>query len=440
MAGGLLQLIYIGTQDIYLTKDPEITFFKYIYKRHTNFSLDTSIENFQSMPGFGKISRFTVPKKGDLLKNITLNIKLPSLNSSNISTINCICGCCSICQLNNNTPSLTYSWANGIGHIIIDYVELQIGGKVIDKHTGEFLDIWTELTQPEEKRYGYNEMIGKKDPACFSVNSFPNSMDLYVPLSFSFCRNIGLALPLISLYNDDIEIFIKFKQFKECWVSNIQNSPAPLNSQLDVTILADYIYLDLDERRKFSQSSHLLLTEQLQYTSQSFNSNCGNPRIDLYFNHPIKQLIWIVQREDVIGPANGLYTENSIVYPAGNDWLNFSSSLIPWLSDGKESFDKGSIYFDGIERVQEFSAKYFRLYLPYQYQTRIPHNYIYTYNFGLKTEELQPSGTCNWSRIEHSHLSLKIKKIDYPYKIRVYAINYNWLLITNGMGSLLYLN
>ncbi len=422
MAGGILQLTYVGEQNIYLTCNPEITFFRTIYKRHTNFSLETCIEAFDSMANFGKKARCIVPKKGDMLKNLTLNVRLPSLN--------------------NNGSQFLYGWANTIGHVIVEYTELYIGGVLIDKQYGEWLEIWVELTQPAEKRSGYNEMVGKKEPHYFAVSSFSGAMELYIPMNFYFCRNVGLAIPIISLQYCQIEFHVKFRDLDQCWVSDQACPPSPTGIQLDATILIDYIYLDLSERHKFAQGSHLYLIEQTQSTFKSFDTNIGNPKIDLDFNHPIKQLVWVIQRNDVIDKANGLQVINNVTYPKGNDWFNYSVCQIPWLAE-RESYDSSSIQFDSEDRVISFPAKYYRLYIPYQYQTRIPTNYIYTYNFAMKPEELQPTGTCNWSRIDTSQILLKMNflgKEKYKYTIKVYATNYNWLLITGGMAGLLFEN
>jgi hypothetical protein len=450
MGGGLIQLIYIGDQNIYLTDKPEITFFKTVYRRHTNFAIETAVEVLSGGTNFGKRSRCILSKKGDLLKNLCMYIKLPSLNKNkNINYTNSgnICNCCTCptCLLNNDTSEdLIYGWANGIGHVIIEYAELVIGGQTIDKQYGEWLEIWMELTQTAEKRTGYYEMIGKKDQASFSYDSFKNELDVLVPLNFWFCRNVGLAIPLISLQYHEVELYVKFRDLNECWVSNKDNAPTPLGGSVDIdaSLLVEYIFLDMNERHKFAQGSHLYLIEQVQTSFNTYDNKTGFVKIDLEFNQPVKQLIWLIQRRDVTNRASGVYNDQYCTYPKGNDWFNYSVSKIPWIGDGKDTFDTASIQFNGEDRVPNMPAKYYRLYQSYYHQTRTPNNMIYSYNFALKPEDHQPTGECNWSRIAHAKLLIKMhssKQSDrYAFDVRVYAHNYNWLMITGGLAGLLF--
>ena len=263
MPGGLIQLIAIGEQDTYLTKQPEITFFKTVYRRHTNFAIETYEEIFNNGTGFDKKITCNIQRYGDLLSNVCLQVELPSLNDTSI-------------------PEKYFSWVNAIGHALIDYVDIEIGGSVIDKQYGEWLEIWSEFTQTAEKRLGYNEMIGKKE-SFNCQNTGP--ITLFIPLNFWFCKNIGLALPLISLQYHSVKINIKFNPFEKCWVSKNCTpkdlKPVDIN-QIKTSLLIDYVFLDLKERKKFAQQSHMYLIEQVQFngdTEYSKNNTIVNIKI-----------------------------------------------------------------------------------------------------------------------------------------------------------------
>ena len=416
MPGGLIQLIAIGAQDAYLTSKPEITFFKTVYRRYTNFAIETIEDIFLNGSSFDKKISCDIPRKGDLLSNICLRVELPSLNTKEDIK-------------NKNTY---FSWVNSIGHAIIDYVEIEIGGRVIDKHYGEWLEIWSELTQTAEKRQGYNEMIGKTDNF---RNQFIHSMSLFIPLNFWFCRNIGLALPLIALQYHEIKLNIKFNPFNKCWIKrkNTPKDKQPINSdKMKASLLIDYVFLDLSERKRFAQNSHLYLIEQLQFNGDiEFPKGNSIINIPLNFNHPIKELFWLIQRHDVVEK---------------NDIFNFSNFL-EYNPNIVETFDSMCLLINGQQRFNELPAKYFRLLQSYYHHTRIPSNYIYTYSFALKPEEHQPTGTCNFSRLANTTIRIVKNKPNFmtqdelhSYSVRIYAVNYNMLMITGGLSGLMFSN
>ena len=446
MPQGTIQLIYAGEQNLYLTQSPQITYFKGLWKRHTNFSMNTIHEFFDNKVAFGNQIRCKLGKNGDLLGKMGIYIKLSGLNNNKNqimhSTPNCPCTC-SKCLLGATDEKITYGWVNSIGHVLLERIDIQIGGQIIDRHYGEWLEIWTELTQTAEKRLGYYEMIGKKDPMAYTVDSFTDKMDLYVPFNFWFCRNIGSALPVMSLIYHDVEIIIKIRDFDKCWVCNKPDVPRP-KAHIDACILADYIYLSLEERRNFYTESHFYLIEQLQVSDNNNSvTNMGRLNIDLNFNHPVKELIWLVQRTDILGPSNGTWP-NDCSYPIGNDHFNFTTSRIPRLSKSQETFACAQIQFSGVDRTAVWPASYFRLWQNYYYHTRIPTaSNLYTYSFSLSPEDVQPAGNCDMGMIDGAKLCLKLlsKHViseTYPITCRIYAINYQILFITGGMAATIY--
>jgi hypothetical protein len=424
MAGGLIQLIAVGSQNTYINTNPKITFFKTSFEKYSNFSMETKELYFDNGAGFDRFTSCKIKREfGDLLSHLTLKIDLPDLGDPN------------------------FSWANAIGHVIIDYVELEIQGQKIDKHYGEWLEIWTELTQPLEKKSGYNEMIGKYDN--FNLNN-NHEMSLLVPMNFSFCRNMGSALPLVCLFYSEIQINIKFRSFNECWVASLdsQGSPPVDIITFKASFLGEFIWLDLRERLKFATENHFYLYEYVQSNIDNSYSKSNNP-INLSFdlNNLVKSLYWVVQRSDVIIQQD--INENSpdpYKFRNGNDWFNYSvyrSRKTPMF----ETIDNASIYFNGMLRMDEQDGKYFRLYQNHYYSTKSPSNFIYTYSMALKPDELHPTGTANMSRLKHLNFKLIRKRANRQfteespeYNLKVYALSYNFLIVSNGMASVLFDN
>lgn len=460
-AGGLIQLVTAtGEQDRYLTGNPEITFFKTVYRRHTNFAIETIDEVFYSGEDFGKQCRCIIPRSGDLISNITLYVNVGSLNpdfyerinknstkphidggaqiDENGNVINTVCECYT-CLEERYKNNLTYGWVNSLGHALIESFWLEIGGQRIDKQYGEWLEIWTELTQTAEKNAGYNQMIGKVDPSAFRATTFTGEMELYIPLTFWFCRNIGLSLPIMALFYHPVELVVNFRKFNELWVSNKKNVAPPVKPRLEGCLLIDYIYLDIEERRQFYEESQIYLIEQLQF-SETCPIIGSSGTIDLYFNHPVKELVWVLQRDDVKDPPDGVFPGTN--YPKGNDLFNFSPFLVRNRTTIEDTFDEGFLQFNGIDRFRRRKASYFRLYHPYNYHTRIPSKYIYVYSFGFRPEEHNPTGQMNFSRVDNSRLTvfMKNRRSFSNYNIRVYATNYNILVISAGMGGILFYN
>ena len=209
-----MQLVAYGAQDVFLTGKPEISFFKVVYRRHTNFAMESIEQTFNGNHAMGNRVTCTISRNGDLVTNMWLECELATENTGNL--------------------------VNSLGHALIEYVELEIGGQRIDKHYGEWLEIWSELTLPEEKRAGFKEMIGRRDAG--RSNNL-ESTKLYVPFQFFFCRNPGLALPLIALQYHEVKINLKFRD-----PENLKNTVSMENVAFADTpkLYVDYVYLDTD--------------------------------------------------------------------------------------------------------------------------------------------------------------------------------------------------
>ena len=427
MGGGLLQLVAYGAQDVYLTGNPQITFFKVVYRRHTNFAIEAIEQTGTGSNSLGSRVSFQITRNGDLIHRVYFYGELQASSTGGGVAL---------------VPN--------VGHKLLKTIELEIGGQRIDKHYSEWLYIWNELSLPIGKRQGYNVMVGANDRNIASRLDASGTYELYVPLEFWFCRNVGLALPLIALQYHEVKINIEYESasaLKDETATNFTyeeevdatrgGTTASLahvtNSRLTGTLTlnkanlwVDYIFLDTDERRRFAQLSHEYLIEQLQFTGSDSITNSGESMksIRMNFNHPCKELIWTVRNN-----AAGVYWNNySTALNNGNDHL-----------DSKNPVTSAKIMLNGNDRFATRKGDYFSLVQPYQHHENTPdkfHQGINVYSFALKPEEHQPSGTLNMSRIDTAVLSLSSS----TGIISIYAVNYNVLRILSGMGGLAYSN
>lgn len=494
MGGGLMQLVAYGAQDIYLTGNPQITFFKVVYRRHTNFAMESIEQTFNGTADFGKRVTCTISRNGDLIHRVYLQATLPAVQ----------------CQ---GTTSRCFRWVNYIGHALIRSVEVEIGGQRIDKQYGDWLNIWNELTQEPGKQVGYDNMVGNTIALTGTGLNNTEKTTLYVPLQFWFCRNPGLSLPLIALQYHEVKIILDFRRKEECYVTTDEVGNCGLNVGTDnsvfcigsleaASLYVDYIYLDTDERRRFAQVSHEYLIEQLQFTGDEAIT-ASQIKMKLNFNHPCKELIWVCQKDSVVEVGINQwnnYTDNfdndSGLTVAANSlgalrtniesgWsaTSFPSDLVvngassarvnplvlptgPGVQIAPVNFDtnnqaaqgadhaglsprnagrnpimRAKLQLNGHDRFSERLGSYFNLVQPYQHHTNIPATGINVYSFALKPEEHQPSGTCNFSRIDNAVLQLQVTpRAAVGSKVRVYATNYNVLRIMSGMGGLAYSN
>uniref|UniRef100_A0A6C0E8F4 Major capsid protein N-terminal domain-containing protein n=1 Tax=viral metagenome TaxID=1070528 RepID=A0A6C0E8F4_9ZZZZ len=412
MSGGLMQLVAYGAQDIYLTGNAQITFFKVVYRRHTNFSIESIEQTFEGDVDFGKKVTVTIARNGDLVTKAMLRVVLPALNQSQNS-------------------STWHGWVNSIGNALIKSVEVEIGGQMIDKHYGEWLEIFGELSYDDASMRVYRSLIGKYESDISLETNALTSKTLYVPLQFWFCRNPGLALPLIALQYHEVKMHFDLRPLRELTRSNVvitnpQDTSGATARIMSASLWLDYIYLDTDERRRFAQVSHEYLIEQVQCNgTEGIKANTSSLNCRLDFNHPCKELLWVINRDT-------LRTANT---STGNNWFNFSSST------GGDTINEAKLLFNGHDRMRARDALYFREVQPFHHHSRAPSKHIYNYSFALKPEEHQPSGTCNMSRLDNVVLNLDFNGVSVvDSKLTVFAPNYNILRIMSGMGGLAYSN
>ena len=520
MAGGLMQLVAYGAQDVYLTGNPQITFWKVTYRRHTNFAMESIEQTFNGQADFGRRVTCTISRNGDLAYRTYLQVTLPEIGQS------------------LSTTDVYARWLDFPGEQLISQVEVEIGGQRIDRQYGDWMHIWNQLTLSKEQERGYHKMVGNTtqltyvcDPnfaavdgpcsadgvrqVCAPRNALPETT-LYVPLQFWYCRNPGLALPLIALQYHEVKINLDIRNIEEClWaVSAISGggtkvTDAYKQSLAAASLFVDYIFLDTDERRRMAQNPHEYLIEQLQFTGDESVGSSSN-KIKLNLNHPCKELVWVVQPDanvdycasltanthlnNLLGAQPFNYTDAFDALPnavhafggvanneGANGFINTSGYFEdPFANDvstmstgaaGVSTMDSGvsdagtfvlaetaldmhcwgenpvvvaKLQLNGQDRFSEREGTYFDLVQPFQHHTRAPDTGINVYSFALRPEEHQPSGTCNFSRIDNATLQLVLSNATVQgvntAKVRVYAVNYNVLRIMSGMGGLAYSN
>ncbi len=436
MAGGLMQLTFIGGQNLYLTGNPQISFFKAVYKTHTNFSMESKRLDFNrttlNIKDVTNI-RCKILRHGDLVSNIYLCLNLPNIYSND---------------------NYCFKWVENIGLALINNMEIYIGGLLIDKQYGEWIHIWNELTIPYNKQNLYNKMIGNivelYDPEIFNEGTYPSSTQgsenpsikgrqLIIPLTFWFNNNIGLALPLISIQYQEVEIRLELKALIDLYrikengffikpdisdpnhqlLNYVNSNEINLNEtdiEANIYLEANYIYLDNLEREQFAKKEVDYLIEQVIKIEKNY-IDTKNEIIELNLHNPVKELVWVLKRSDT---------------NLTNDWFNFTDV------DLKENIiKKCKIIMNGLDRIEDKNSEYFTLIQPYQHHGQTKDG-IYVYSFSIKPNTYQPSGSCNMSKINKIQLYLNLNtpiQNTYNYNLNIYSISYNFLRVISGQAN-----
>ena len=407
-----MQLVATGPQDAVLIGNPQITFFKMAYRRHTNFSMETMEVEFDGMNlDFGRRATCTIPRLGDLLHRAVLKFKLPPLTT------------------------VTQQWVHDVGLAMIEEVEINIGGKRIDRHLGEWLFIWSELSLDVDQRLAFKAMVNGFNKNTGQSTYNQKERTVMVPLAFWFNRSTAMALPLVAMAFHEVKLVVKLRPL-ECLAR--EGKTLPTNASLvQATVLLDYIYLDENERHRFSQSPHELLIDQLQFNGSMFTDYpSAYNMLPIDFKHPIKELVWVVRHNDVIQTGMSL-TDNHV-----NDWFNFNEplSMLPLVRSTK-------IMFNNNERVAITFPEYYTVLQPYFHHRRAPivedtGRYltpgINVYSFALRPEDYQPSGSMNFSRLNSASLNLEMdpSAATAACEVFIFGVTYNVLRIQNGMAGI----
>jgi hypothetical protein len=548
-----MQLVAYGAQDVYLSCNPQITFFKVVYRRHTNFSVEPVQQTWNGAADFQRTVTCNINRNGDLITNMYVVVKLPA-------------------RVAGASPA--WGFVKRLGHSLIETVKIEIGGSKIDEQYGDWLNIWYELTHKAGQENGYAKMIGDV-PALTNITSLAvDSYQLYIPLQFWFNRNNGLALPLIALQYHDVRITLKFRAFDDVINYNGSTAPTTKMAMADSYLLIDYVYLDSEERKRFAQASHEYLIEQVQFTG-SETLGVSNTKLRLSFNHPSKYLIWtphistfhtrnqwvayatdgnweaarerfakiimcissliaastapvsltmtgfslgagniftpvtsvanggelptlikkiearFVATNTVAGAAPTISTSNTFALTAPEvlnniiitknnltmSDMNVSvATLKKWVADITsvvaarvtavnsllDEWTMSTVHYhnygmnidgsvnpcvsaklqlNGHDRFQERDGSYFNYVQPAQHFSNTPADGINVYSFALKAEDHQPTGSCNFSRIDNATLNVTAgSSIPTSSVVNVYVQNYNVLRVMSGMAGTAYSN
>jgi len=557
-----MQLVAYGAQDVYLSGNPQITFFKVVYRRHTNFSVEPIPQTWNGSADFDRTVTCTINRNGDLITNMYLCVELAT----------------------TAVTTVPWGYVNRLGHALVQDVKVEIGGSKIDQHYADWLNIWYELTHETSQERGYNRMIGNVPELTTMSTEAKQGYIMYVPLVFWFNRNNGLALPLIALQYHDVRVTLKFAAADKCINYQGSGATAPLLSNLmtDSFLVIDYVYLDSEERKRFAQASHEYLIEQLQFTgSESLTSVTNKYRLN--FNHPCKYLVWAphfdlfnksnlwlayatdgdwgaardyfakvlslvcasgitvtsgvlsIELEGEFGAlaelpritgisstilttlldkfdvswdtsdnaagvvtlgsistlanmqlllGNGLVTRNNLTnaditvlantlvgtiptaqtaqIAAANTIVNALGFTVTnqfnyanYLDETGNPVYDAKLQLNGHDRFQNRDGNYFNYVQPYQHFTHTPADGINVYSFALKAQDHQPTGSCNFSRIDNATLNVCVglnnsSSFSNTYSstyltgsssvLNIYTVNYNVLRVMSGMAGTAYSN
>ena len=442
MAGGLMQLVAYGAQDVYLTGNPKVTFFQAVYKRHTNFAMEMIEQVVNGSVGNSGRLSVTIARNGDLIGNMFLEMGVKAALTA--------------ATLTDNSPEC---W---IAERAIKDVELTIGGQRIDKHYQRWWRLYSELYLNDAKKAAWGKMTSREG------GHLAAGSKVILPLIFFFNRNPGLYLPLIALQYHEVRLDFDLS--------------SEYDSYLDTSglkVWGNYCYLDTEERRRFAQKGHEYLIEQVQHTGTDAVDASTSKSVRLSYNHPVKELVWCFSNAsatdslwnfssnaatgdvvlncnpdldlNIIDAANAVASyvstshAGSPVVALGN---RANCSTLSWFEDGGVvanravgPLDTFKLVLNGQDRFKEQNGKYFNQVQSYNHHSGNPYPGVYSYSFALKPEEHQPTGTCNFSRIDNAQVTVALKaNAAASTTMHMFATNYNVLRIQSGMGGLAFSN
>jgi len=440
MAGGLMQLVAYGAQDVYLTGSPKVTFFQAVYKRHTNFAMENIEQVVNGTAADSARLSVTVARNGDLIGEMYLELTPSDAGAALTAT---------------SVNSAAVPDLNWIAERSVSDIELTIGGQRIDKHYQKWWRLYSELYLDEAKKIQYGKMTS-------STATGNATGKVFLPLVFFFNRNPGLYLPLIALQYHEVRLDI-----------TLHASYATYFDTNAVKVWGNYVYLDTEERRRFAQKGHEYLIEQVQHTGVDTVTAAGTKQVRLSYNHPVKELVWCFSgtgtsatlndmwdTTDKLGAnvsttyleseqANIAYTCSLSTVGTPKMVVGGSANELPWFGeDGAVTAGQPvgplstfKLILNGQDRFKEQSGKYFNQVQPYYHHSGNPYPGIYSYSFALKPEEHQPTGTCNFSRIDNAQVEVVLKQnTTRTGNMHMFAVNYNVLRIQSGMGGLAFSN
>lgn len=449
-SGGRVQLAAIGEQDIFLTGNPETSYFLKRYKRHTQFAIQTIEVPFEQDAHFGGRVRSIIPRNGDLIREIYLKITLPEINQGLVTAYNAITG-------QDEVVDTFPTFSDSIGHSIVRQADIRIGGQTIESINGDYLDIYEDMFTPQSQSLAIEQMVGRTylrtglGPASNVVYRTQNGFDavgafprtFIVPLRFWNTQDPNLSIPLVSLLYQEVEVNITFEDVERLVVSNVssisqylkssaQLGDAPLEIQ-SASLLVDYVFMTDDEANYFRNNRLDYLITQIQgvetFVPSSENYTQLPKTIRTYFNNPVKEIYLIVQ--EVVNRPKILQDADTLT----NDYFNYKSST------GTDTLGNLELLFNNNPRILSEVADgfYLRNVQPLQAHTRVPQRYTYNYSFSIDPENYAPTGQVNFSRIKDVLFNLILNPSNGQDRtVRLYVKNYNVLRIESGVSGLLF--
>lgn len=397
MTSGRIQLAATGLQDEFLTGEPDITYFEQVYKKHTKFALETldNVFNNQSI-NFGDTIRGTVERRGDLIRNIYFRVQIPELTGG-------------------------VGYTDSIGNALIEYADLIIGGQLIQRVNGEFMEIYNQMFLNDAQQTGVSATVGTTGtrtglgPAVAPL--YPRTVFLNIP--FYFRRNDTLSIPLCALTRQEVEVEIKLRPLSELVVQTAPGvPPTQTASILKATLPVEYVFLQPDEIAYYQTKRIEHVITQLQMQSEVIEPDTTQHMMRLNFINPVKEIYIVIQNQSNVAPDQ-------------NDWFNYQNDL----STTQLDFNNET-YLD-----PEVADSLFMYALQAMNRhTRVPTRYIYSYSFALDPENFRPTGQVNMSRIQNKLLTLTVPSSTGFRDVRVYARSYNILRIENGLAGVLFID
>ena len=491
----LTQIIAQGALDSYLHENATVSHWKVRYSRHTNFSTESCPQPFSTPVAFGTEAQVTLNRQGDLIFYVYIVCDLPGIVACDLEKQNCaglgsgsmfpayMESSCAPCMKNDEEAFKEYDvamdgvsegssdvmarnkrakdawlkskyghattlegcddvedcpdnllpelgnvwahWVNDIGQFLVKNVKVIIGGSTVDQLWNDFLFIYEELSGKAGRRL--TEMIGKRYTRTQLVCDSRQQRQLHIPLPFWFCQHSGNALALASLQFHGVSLHVEFERLEKCIVtsgSNVavkhaKNACCLQNNDLKAHLETTYVFLENQERERFATNHYeVLITQHQSFYVQTTSSQ---PRIQLNFNHPVIELMIAVRRQ---------------CHERCNNHFNFSGI------DNRDPLINADLLLNNQSRFGKKSGQYLRTVVPYQCHTNIPDAFIYVMSFSLHPEEVSPSGSCNFSRIDHCDLMLELQEglAREQVTIMVFAVSYNVLRFREGLGGLAFAN
>lgn len=493
MGLGLLILVSVGKENIYLSSEPEITFFKMAHKRHTNFSTETIAQYFKSTPDFGRRVTVNLSKNADLLGPIILYVELPDIIMENSSVL--------------PTGIKNFAWVKKIGLALLSYVDLEIGGVLIDRQYGDYLNIWYELTLNLGKKSGFYNMIGNVDILTKYSNG-KTTYTLYIPLNFWFCQDSGISLPIVAMVHNDVKIHVQFNDFNKCYLETPTNyiltsEPFSLFKKGEiirqtvggVQAIGRFVYFDAFRNNMYynvisgsfaipavnNDPNYAIIGDESQFVQNLLSTSIvtidenyfrfntptlqtayllvdyiyldNNERF-LFVNNTHEYLVPVIQniqsqtfystnisyKIPFVNPVKIIFWRAQLVsnYNA-NDLFNYT--LDPVSITTNKIISQEHIVLNSINRIEIGQPEYYSLVQIYQNKFTSSPDGFHMYSFCINPLDYQPSGTLNFSKIDDAYLSINFNKlVNYqnPTTISCYGIQLNIFRVINGLGGLGY--